>query len=198
MIWMRLPALALLLLSVLLTGCHFDNPLSGPSKDVNTWLLGVWEYKDLKAKKTYRAQVTPITGDRYAVVLRELGKTPKETRKEWMFEGWIARVGGARLLNLHCKQSAGEIPVGSYVFLHYQVVDQLDVIMRPLQLDSAPDATSFQLRQEVRSKLKQGTLLPQIGTEWLRVSEVYWNKEDPYEQQPYQPLRFQEKVDRKH
>ncbi len=191
MIWMRLPALALLLISVLLTGCHFDNPLSGPSKDVNTWLLGVWEYKDLKAKKTYRAQVTPISDERYAVVLRELGKTPKETRKLWMFEGWISRVGGARFLNLQCKQSASkEIPVGANFFVHYQVVDQVDVIIRPLQLDSAPDATSIQLRQEVRSKQKQGTLLPQIGTEWLRVSEVYWNKEDPYELQPYQPLRY--------
>lgn len=191
MIWMRLPALALLLISVLLTGCHFDNPLSGPSKDVNTWLLGVWEYKDLKAKKTYRAQVTPISDERYAVVLRELGKTPKETAKLWMFEGWISRVGGARFLNLHCKQSASkDIPVGSNVFVHYQVVDQSDVVIRPLQLDSAPDATSFQLRQEVRTKQKQGTLLPQIGTEWFRVSEVYWNKENPYELQPFQELRY--------
>ena len=41
---MRIRALALLLLCTLLTGCYFEHPLTGgPSKDINSWLLGVWE-----------------------------------------------------------------------------------------------------------------------------------------------------------
>lgn len=188
MTWMRLPALALLLISVLLTGCHFDNPLSGPSKDLNTWLLGGWEYKNGKGK-VYRAQLTPLSGDRYAVVFREMGAKPEET-KLWEFEGWISRVGGSRFLVLHCRKTAGEVPVGSYVFLHYQVVDQNDIVTRPLQLEADQGATSYALRQEVRQKLKDRTLMPQQGTGWLKVSEVYWNKGHEWDLQPTQPLQY--------
>ena len=71
---MRIRALAWLLLSTLLTGCFFEHPLtSGPSKDINSWLLGVWEGTDSKGR-TYRARIVPITGDRYYVSFRSLGR----------------------------------------------------------------------------------------------------------------------------
>ena len=56
--------------STLLTGCFFEHPLtSGPSKDINSWLLGVWEARTPKAELIVR-QIVPITGDRYYVSFR--------------------------------------------------------------------------------------------------------------------------------
>lgn len=184
----RLRALALLLLTALVAGCYFENPLTpGPSKDINTWLLGVWEYRDEKGK-VYRAGVLPLTGDRMTIWFRAIGKQPRTT-KEWQFEGWISRVGRGTFLTLKCLQSAGDVPEGAFVFAHYQVIDQLNVIMRPLQLDAAPDTSSYHLRAEVRTKLKDQSLLPQSGARWTRISEVYWPR-DGDDQQPFQPLRF--------
>lgn len=184
-----LRALTLLLFSVLLAGCYFDHPLTGwPSKDINTWLLGVWEYKDEKGK-VYQAQLTPITSDRYAVSFRALGKTPRDT-KLWTFEGWTSRVGNSVFLNFKCLTTAGEIPVGAYTFAHYQVIGQNEVIIRPLQLEAASDASPYHLRSQIRRQLKEKTLLPTNGTAWKRVSEIYWNRGDEWALQPVQPLRY--------
>jgi hypothetical protein len=184
----QLRALALLIFSVLLAGCYFDHPLTGsPSDNINTWLLGVWESKDEKGR-TLRAAVMPLSGDRYTVWFRILGKTPKET-KEWRFEAWPSRVGNATFLSLRCEQSAGEIPVGAFVFLHPQVLDQIRVITRPLQLDSGPEASSLALRREVRAKLKDRTLLPEMGPVWTRIAEVYWRPGDEGEGS-FEPIRF--------
>ncbi len=185
---MRIRALALLLLCTLLSGCYFENPLtSGPSKDINSWLLGVWEAKDKKGK-IYRARVVPITGDRYFVAFQIPGGR-KAAKKVWEFEGWISRVGYSRFLSLKCSVSSGDIPEGAFIFVNYQVVSQNTVLTRRLELDSPPEATSQQLRAEVRQRIKDESLFPDEGLWWNRTSEVYW---DPNytEEQPFQPLRF--------
>lgn len=177
-----------MLFAILLAGCYFENPLTGgPSDDINTWLLGVWEYKDLKGK-VYRAGVLPLTGDRYSVWFRALGKNPRET-KEWQFEAWISRVGDTSFLTFKCLKSAGQVPEEAFVFGQYQVIDQNNVRMRPLQLDSAQDTSSFYLRREVRARLKDRSLLPEEGSLWTRISEVYWPRDGDGEQ-PFQPLRY--------
>ena len=109
---MRIRALAWLLLSTLLTGCFFERPLtSGPSKDINSWLLGVWEGTDSKGRN-YRARIVPMTGDRYYVSFRSLGRK-KAPRGAWEFEGWISRVSYSRFLSLKCAVTSGEIPEGA-------------------------------------------------------------------------------------
>ncbi len=149
---MRFLALALALLTF--AGCSYKYPLtSGPSKDINTWLLGIWEHKDEKGN-VYRASVQPLTGDRMTVWFRALGKTPKQT-KQWKGEAWISRVGHANFLTIKCLESADDFPVDAFTFLHYQVLDQNHVATRPLQLDGMYEATSFQLRKEVRKKWKE-------------------------------------------
>jgi hypothetical protein len=185
---MRIRALALLLLCTLLIGCYFEYPLTGgPSKDINTWLLGVWEAKDKKGK-TYRARVVPITGDHYFVAFQVPGRRRAE-RRVWEFDGWISRVAYTPFLSLKCSVSSGDLPEGAFVFVNYQVIDQNTVITRRLELDSPPEATSQQLRAEVRQRLRENSLIQDEGLRWKRVSEVYW---DPYytEEQPFQPLRF--------
>jgi hypothetical protein len=85
--------------------------------------------------------------------------------------------------------SSGEVPEGAFVFVNYQVIDQNTVLIRRLELDSPPEATSQNLREEVRQRLKEESLMPEEGLQWKRTSEVYW---DPNytEEQPFQPLRF--------
>ncbi len=177
------------LLTLLVAGCsYYDNPLTtNPSKDLNTWLLGVWEARS-EDGDVFRAGVLPLTGDKYTVWVRKLARKKKES-KEWQFEGWISRVGDSRFLTLRCDASDGEVPVGAFVFAHYQVIDQLHTITRPLQIDLAQDATSYQLRVEVRRKLKEQTLLPAEGPVWTRISEVYWPI-DGEDHQPMQKTRF--------
>jgi hypothetical protein len=185
---MRIRALALLLFCTLFSGCYFDHPLTGePSRDINSWLLGVWEHKDPKGK-VYRARIVPVTGDRYFVSFQSGGRKTRE-KKVWEFEGWISRVGYSRFLSLKCNVSSGELPEGAFVFVNYQVVDQNTVVVRPLQLDSPPETSSRDLRAEVRRRLKEQSLLPADGTKWVRVSEVYWERGYTGEQ-PFQPLRF--------
>ena len=183
---MRIRALALL--CTLLAGCYFDHPLTGgPLKDVNSWLLGVWEHKDAKGR-VYRARVVPVTGDRYFVSFQSGGRKARD-KKVWEFEGWISRVAYSRFLSLKCNVSSGEVPEGGFVFVNYQVIDQNTVIIRPLQLDSPPETSSYELRAEVRHRLKEGSLMPEEGARWTRTSEVYW--EPGYTgEQPFQPLRF--------
>lgn len=177
-------ALAILLLTVFLAGCKFDNPLtSGPTKELNTWLLGAWETKNSDGDIT-RVTVIPMNGDRYNIWYRTPGKGKKV--KVYNFEGWISRVGRSQFLSLKCISSPGDIPEGKFTFVHYQVIDQLHVLTRGLQLDAPNDASSFELRKEVRAKLKEKTLYSGETTSWTRVNDVYWddNSEDPIE-----PLR---------
>lgn len=180
---------ALLGALVFLTGCGFENPLTGwPSKDLNTWLLGVWEHKNEKGE-SFRATVTPKTGDRYWVTVQKLGKAGKPARS-MSFEGYISRVGRSNFLTLKCLEGGQEIAEGQYAFVHYQVLDQNGVRIRVPGLEAGPSATGYQLRKEIRAKVKAGTLYPDIGTDWRRISEVYWSTGD--EPQPMQPLRFPE------
>ena len=190
MMRMTFRALALLLAAVVLSGCFFEKPLTeSPSDDLNTWLLGVWERTDDKGR-VQRVAVMPLSGDRYTIWFRMLGKRPKDLR-EWRFEAWPSRVGNSTFLTLRCEQSAGEIPVGSYVFTHVQVLDQVQLVTRPLQLDASPQATSYELRKEVRAKLKSKSLLPEMGDTWSRVAEVYWRPGDEGDG-TFTPIRFPE------
>lgn len=186
--WLKfLPALMGAL--VLLSGCGFENPLtSSPSKDLNTWLLGVWEHETEKGE-SFRTTVTPKTGDRYWVTIQKLAKSGKPARS-MSFEAYISRVGRSNFLTLKCLDGGPEIAEGQYAFVHYQVLDQNGVRIRIPGLEADPSASSYQLRKEIRAKVKAGTLYPDIGSNWRRISEVYWATGD--EPQPMQPLRFPE------
>lgn len=172
-----------------LSGCFFDNPLTGiPSKDLNTWLLGVWEHKTDKGD-VYKVSVTPKSSGRYWVNFQKVGPTAAKT-KTWEFEAWSSRVGQISFLTMHCLTSAGEIPVGSYVFVHTQLLDQENIRTRIPLLEEAQGLSSFEIRKVVRRKFKEGTLFGEGDhkADWNRVSEVYWSGSS--ELQPFQPLRY--------
>ena len=183
--FVRLVPAVILLLT--LAGCYFDHPLTGgPSKDVNTWLLGVWESKDEKGR-TSRIMVTPIDSDRYSLQLAVPGKMPREI-KRYEFEAWPSRVWDSLFLTLQCLTSPGDIPTGAHVFTHVQLLDQNHARTRGLKLDSAPSTSSFELRKEVRKKLKDRTIFEGAPSGvWTRVEEIFISTDgsDP----AFKPLR---------
>lgn len=163
----------------------FEKPLSAwPSKDINTWLLGVWETRNEKEQVVGKVTVLPRTGGTYWVNAERFLPKKESAR----FVGWISRVGNASFLSLQCVDGPKDLPPGEYAFVHYQVLDQQTVRVRIPQLDSPPKASGYQLRKEMRARWKAGTLFPDAPTDWRRVSEVYWSGSE--ENQPFQPLRF--------
>lgn len=168
-------------------GCYFEKPLTErPSKAINTWLLGVWEHTE-KEGQASSIRVTPLTGDRFSIKASIAGTTPMNSKK-YEFEGWISHVGDTGFLTLRCQLSPGDIPVGTYVFLHTQLLDQNNIRLRQLQLDQPPSASSFELRKEVRKRLKDRSLyIADKTTDWRRVEEVIWSKDG--ETTSFKPLR---------
>jgi hypothetical protein len=164
--------LALPLLALLLSGCWFQNPLtSGGSENLNTWLLGEWRHKDKKGVIT-RAVVSPIASDRYRV-------QATQGSKQYEFEAWTSRVGNSVFITLRSLRNSPNLPEGAHLFAHSQLLDQNTIRLLPLRLDSPADATSFQLRKEIRSKLKDGSLYSEgDSTDWQRIGEVYWSKDN--------------------
>ncbi|MCX7869916.1 MAG: hypothetical protein N2322_08205, partial [Terrimicrobiaceae bacterium] len=163
----------------------FVNPLTAwPSKDINTWLLGVWEHRDDQGKLLGRVTVLPRTGGTYWVNAERLAPRKESAR----FTAWISRVGPASFLTLECLEGAGELGAGEHVFVHYQVLDQAHVRLRMPVLEAAADSAGYKLRKEVRRRWKAGNLFAEPGTNWRRVSEVYWSGTN--ENQPFQTPRF--------
>jgi len=182
--FVRLSAIAAAVL--LMAGCYFDQPLTGhASKNLNTWLLGVWESKD-ESGRVSRIMVTPANESRYLVQVAVPGKTPRTT-KRYEFEAWSSKVGSSNFLTLRCIEGSGDVPTGAHVFAHFELLNQNNVRIRGLQLESAPSASSFELRKEVREKLKAGTLYADKMADWRRVEEVTWGKDG--ESIPFAPVR---------
>ncbi|MEI8292898.1 MAG: hypothetical protein WCG66_02795 [bacterium] len=183
---MRLfPRLALLLLPLLLGACRFENPLtSSPSEALNTWLLGEWELKEKGGVSS--AVVSPLPNDRYSIHV-SLSPQAAKGRRDYDFEAWASRVGNSTFFTLRNLRNAPDLPEGAHVFLHAQMIDQVTVRLRSLQLDSPDNATSQELRKEIRTRLKEGSLYKE-SKDWRRVAEIYWTKEG--ETGLFKPLRF--------
>ena len=153
-----LPLLGTLLL---LTGCLYDNPPSGPSGSVDTWLVGQWEAKD-KAGHHYKTVMSAPSSDHYHLAFFRPGAGTLE------FDGWISRVDGFSILTL---KSLNEGPtLGKHALYHYELlspgapppggIGATRIRLSELQLDaSCASLDSYRLRRAIRQGLKEGTLL---------------------------------------
>lgn len=179
--------LALLFLPLLLAGCWFQNPLTPDgSENLNTWLLGEWQHKDRNGAIS-RAVVTPVSGDLYRVQVSMAGKGG---RRDYDLEAWTSRVGNSVFLTLRSLKNSTNLPEGAHVFAHSQMLDQNTLRLRKIQLDSPADATSFELRKEIRSRLKEGSLFVEgAETDWKRIGEVYWGRDG--QAGAFEPLRYE-------
>ncbi|HEY5792726.1 MAG TPA: hypothetical protein VIS74_05465 [Chthoniobacterales bacterium] len=174
-------SLLLLAVVLLLPGCLFEKPITGPSRSINTWMLGVWEFPKKNGERL-QAMVVPKDNDHYAIYLREFTKGRKlKSIKE--YDAWISRVGLVSFLTVKVD--------GQYCPVHFQLLSPVEIRLRLPDFDPGSEAlTPYELRQQVRRKFKEGTLLTKEGEIWTKVSEIYWPAEgNPGDQPANQPLR---------
>lgn len=149
-------------LSFLLSACLYDHPPSGPSCDIDTWLIGQWKAVD-KSGHACSAVMSRASADHYHLQLDTPGKAAME------FDGWISRIDGFPILVLRSLDS-GPTP-GKCSLFHYELlapskplpgeVGATRIRIRELQLDeSCRTLDPFHLRKAIRSALRAGTLLP--------------------------------------
>ena len=181
--------LVLVLAPFFLGGCFFDKPLtSGPSESVNTWFLGEWKHTD-KTGATSRALVTPADHDLYRVQITHL---EKGASTEYDFEAWASKVGDSTFFTLRSLRATAKVPLGAFVFLHPQMLKQNEIRLRPLHLASPSNATSMELRAEIRARLKDGTLYGEAeSSDWQRTAEVYLQKDGVTG--VFTPLRYEKR-----
>ena len=177
--------IALLIAALLLSSCLYDNAPSRPAAQINTALVGVWTAQD-KNGKVFETTVTPESNLLYHVSCCDKDKNEKDP---WQFEGWISRIDDLKILTL-CSLSEDSRYHGKYIFFHYEVVapgkNPIDNVaprrMRITQLlldESARHLDPKLLRQAIRERLKQETLLPSEGSVvWTKVGSVAWKGRD--------------------
>lgn len=151
----------LLVTVLLLSGCLYDNPPSGPSRSIDTTLVGQWETKD-QSGQISRVMVSPASSDHYRVTHSSNGG-----RQVYHFDAWLGRVDDFSILVL--KSLDGE-ETGKHLLLHHELlspapappggVGATRIRLSELQLDpSAATLDSYHLRRDIRDALKAGTLL---------------------------------------
>jgi len=156
---LHLPSLLGCLL--LLSGCLYDSPPSGPSQSIDTWLVGQWAAKD-KAGHQFTAVMAPASSSHYRLTLAGKGIGTQE------FDGWISRVESFSILTL--KSLSGGSDAGKYSLYHYELlspgvpppggIGATRIRISELQLDeSCRGLDSYRLRAAIRQGLKDGTLL---------------------------------------
>ena len=158
---LRTIAASLLLGSILtLTGCLYDNPPSGPSRNIDTWLVGQWDAKD-KSGRGYHAVVAPSSASHYRITLTRGGSTTGE------YDGWISSVDGFSILVMKVLSGAS---AGRHALFHYELlapgtpppggIGATRIRLSELQLDpSAETLDPYHLRRDIRDALRAGTLL---------------------------------------
>ena len=193
----HLSRLTLLLGIALLSGCLYDNPPSGPSRNIDTWLVGQWETKD-KANHTLKATVAPaqltstpfgreIDGivaspTRYRITLSGLRGGGQE------FEAWISRVDNFMILVVKSLNQGNSY--GKYALYHYELlapgtpppggIGATRIRLSELQLDeSCQSLDSYKLRAAIRQALKEGTLLTAYDVAAVRKEEAKQNASAP-------------------
>jgi len=160
--------------ALLLSGCLYDNPPSGPSQSIDTWLIGQWTATD-KAGHEFTAVMAPASSSHYRLSLSRKGSAPQE------FDGWIGRVDGFSILTL---KSLNEGPsFGKYVLYHYELlspgvpppggIGATRIRVSELQLDdSCQTLKPYDLRKAIRQALKDGTLLAAYDVAAARKAEA--------------------------
>jgi hypothetical protein len=193
----QLSRLTLLLGITLLTGCLYDNPPSGPSRNIDTWLVGQWETKD-KADHSVKVTVTPeilsttpfaksidgmvASSTRYHITLSGLRGGDQE------FEAWISRVDDFVILVVKSLNQGNSY--GKYALYHYELlapgtpppggIGATRIRLSELQLDdSCRSLDSYKLRAAIRHGLKDGTLLTAYDVAAVRKEEAKQNASAP-------------------
>lgn len=145
----------------LLSGCLYDSAPSGPTRSIDTWLLGQWQTEDPSGHSS-TVTVMPGKAGHYGIRFeRSKGNTART------FDGWLSRVDDFSILVL--KADDGE-KAGKHLLLHYELlapspappggVGSPRVRISELQLDSSASSLDpYHLRKTIRESLDRGDLL---------------------------------------
>lgn len=193
----RILRLTSLLGVVFLSGCLYDNPPSGPSRSIDTWLVGQWKTKD-KSGHVFKAIVAPAiapalhlgkdidgmvaSSTRYRIALSGIRGGDQE------FEAWISRVDSFAILVVKSLNQGNSY--GKYALYHYELlapgtpppggIGATRIRLSELQLDeSCRTLDSYRLRAAIRQALKEGTLLTAYDVEAVRKEEAKQNASTP-------------------
>ncbi len=193
------PALALAVAVLLLTGCLFDTPItSNASTNIDTRLLGVFEYKQLvdrDATETvevieivdgeeviqvveppmiiHRVAILPRDEDTYWIYYRNFGQTPAKVLR---FIGWISRVDGDYYLSFQ-DDTAGSQAFGKFAFAKAEWIYPGNfAVSSPNMQGMENAATPYEMRRALRARLKEDTLFPYEPTPWNKIARVYWDR----------------------
>ncbi|MCX7713038.1 MAG: hypothetical protein N2035_05160 [Chthoniobacterales bacterium] len=170
---------------LILGGCIYEVAPTPPSRNINTWLLGRWEYKTQDGK-TLTATLEPSSSSRYRLKIEERDSRgrvgePKQHR------AWISRIGGVKFLTVELTQ-ANEKP--KYLLLAYQLLspNRLRVIVVNVE---HKNKSSYSLRKAIRAAIRKGTLFSETGMVWQKTGEIAkkLNEKDMYE--VFEPTRVQ-------
>lgn len=179
-----------LLAVLLLSGCLYDNPPSGPSRNIDTWLVGQWQTKD-KAGHSLKATVSPAIAPTIPLGEAIDGMVASSTRYrislsgirggDQQFEAWISRVENFAILVMKSLNEGNSY--GKYALYHYELlapgtpppggIGATRIRLSELQLDaSCRSLDSYKLRAAIRQALKDGTLLTAYDVAAVRKAEA--------------------------
>lgn len=156
----QLPLFLLAALLCLFTGCLYDSAPSGPSRSIDTWLLGQWKTEDASGHLS-TATVIPGKTSHYSISLATKGG------HEHSFDAWLSRVDDFSILVL---KSLDGNDAGKHLLIHHELLSPTPappgglgstrIRISELQLDpSAGSLDPTHLRKVIREALKRGDLL---------------------------------------
>lgn len=173
--------LPLLFVMLLFSGCLYDFAPSQPASQINTALVGIWTTQDRNGN-VFEATITPESNLQYHVSCCNKDKNEKTP---WEFDGFISRVDDLKILTLRSLSTDPRYQ-GKYLLFHYEVmalekapIDSVAarrIRLTQLQLEeTACHLKPYPLRQAIRERLEQQSLLPSEGSVvWTKVGSVTW------------------------
>ncbi len=145
-----------LLLLICVSGCNYTSPITDSGTAIDTRLLGSWTGRDPNGSNP-RLRFRKLNETEYLIEYFE-GKKAKDYGK-----GFLSVIQDVRFINY---QDAGN---SKFMFAAYAFDAKGRLVLRFPDLKSPDTASSFEIRQEIRRRLTEGSLFKQEATIWQKV-----------------------------
>ncbi len=180
--------IAAVVTAIMLSGCLYEFPLTPfPSTNIDTRLLGVFEYNEpviviadgieTTSVRTHRVAIVRQDVSRYTILYKNVTDAPA---KVLQFTGWISRVDENYYLSFRDDDPASPT-FGKFGFVDYAWTWPSSMVISAPGVDPATFTSSYGLRGVVRQMLRQEALFPFQPTLWERIARVWWDidSDDP-------------------
>jgi len=173
---------------LLLSGCLFEHPLTPyPSTNLDTRLLGIFQYNEtvraqvdgaeVVSQRVHRVAVVRQDDSKYTILYKNVTDAPGKILR---FTGWISRVDTNYYLTFRDDDDSSKT-FGKFGFVRYDWTWPSSIVISTPAIEPESVVSPFALRQMVRGMLKEGTLFPFESTLWEQIARVWWdiNSDDP-------------------